>query len=160
LDQRKLAFAPTQVGTYCEVRLLKKIVTIPTQFVVLCVGQHQQLLAIRDTVLRTEGYRVIEAHTTDEALYIFNSTDVDIVVICHSIPIQSRKRLVLAMKEARPLTPVIALHEAYDLIAEADESVDQLAGPEALLESMTSLLKKPVQRVGGNGSTRHLKSTL
>ncbi|HEX7960281.1 MAG TPA: hypothetical protein VF493_10210 [Terriglobales bacterium] len=134
--------------------------TSPAQFVVLCVGQHQQLLAVRDTVLRSEGYRVIEAYTSDDALRVFNSMEVDIVVICHSIPVRSRRQLVLAMKEARPFTPVIALHEAYDLITEADESVDQLAGPEALLESMAALLKKPIQKVTGHGNTRHLKPSL
>jgi CheY-like chemotaxis protein len=135
-------------------------VTTPTQFLVLCVGQHQQLLAVRNTVLRAEGYRVIEAYSSDDALRIFNSTDLDIVVICHSIPVRSRRQLVLAMKEARPLIPVIALHEAYDFITEADESVDQLAGPEALLECMASLLKKPVHKVAGHGNTRHLKPSL
>jgi len=116
------------------------------QYAVLCVGQQGQLLEVREIVLRSEGYRVIEAYTTQEALRIFSSTDVDIVVICHSIPAQSRRRLVLAMKEARPLTPVVALHEAYDYITEADRSVDQLAGPEVLLEALISLLKKPVQK--------------
>lgn len=134
--------------------------TTAAQFVVLCVGQHRHLLAVRDTVLRSEGYRVIEAHTTDDALRIFNSTVVDIVVICHSIPVRGRRQLVLAMKEIRPLTPVIALHEAYDLITEADESVDQLAGPEALLESMASLLKRPVRKVDALGHTRQLKPSL
>ena len=134
--------------------------TSSAQLVVLCVGQHQRLLAVRDTVLRTQGYRVIEAYTTDDALQIFNSTDVDIVVICHSIPVRSRRQLVLAMKGMRPLTPVIALHEAFDLITEADESVDQLAGPEALLESMASLLKKPVHKVDGHRQIRLLKPSL
>ena len=116
------------------------------QYQVLCVGQQGQLLAIRDTVLRSEGYRVIEAYTADDALRIFASTDVDVVVICHSLPVSSRKRLVLAMKEMRPLTPVVALHEAYNYITEADQSVDQLAGPEVLLEAVSSLLKKPAQK--------------
>ena len=116
------------------------------QYQVLCVGQQRQLLAIRDTVLRSEGYRVIEAYTADDALRIFASTDVDVVVICHSLPVSSRKRLVLAMKEMRPLTPVVALHEAYNYITEADQSVDQLAGPEVLLEAVSSLLKKPVRK--------------
>jgi len=130
------------------------------QYEVLCVGQQGQLLEVRDIVLRSEGYHVIEAYSADDALRIFASTDVDIVVICHSIPLQSRRRLVLAMKEARPLTPVIALHEAFNLITEADLSVDQLAGPEALLEAVASLLKKPVQKVGGYGQVPQAKPSL
>lgn len=110
--------------------------------------------------MRAEGYHIVEAYTPEEALEIFNSNDIDIVVICHSIPIQSRKRLVLAMKEARPLTPVIALHEAYDFITEADQSVDQLGGPEVLLETMASLLKKPVQKAGGYGQAHQAKPSL
>jgi len=115
------------------------------QYEVLCVGKQPQLLALRDTVLRMEGYGVIDAYSAEEALRMFVSSDVDIVVICHSIPVQVRRWLVSAMKEARPLTPVIALHEAYDYVTEADLSVDQLAGPEVLLEAIAALLKKPVQ---------------
>jgi CheY-like chemotaxis protein len=116
------------------------------EYQILCVGQQRQLLALRDTVLRSEGYRVIEAYAADEALSIFASNNIDIVVICHSIPVRIRRRLVLAMKQAQPLTPVIALHEAYDYITEADQSVDQLAGPEILLDTIASLVKKPVQK--------------
>jgi len=127
------------------------------QHEILCVGQQRNLLAVRDTVLRTEGYRVIEAYSADEALRIFASTDVDIVVICHSIPAQSRRRLVTAMKELRPLTPVVALHEAFDYITEADLSVDQLSGPEILLEGLASLLKKPVQKAHSHSHLGHAK---
>jgi hypothetical protein len=55
---------------------------------------------------------------------------------------------------------VIALHEAYDFITEADESVDQLSGPEVLLESMASLLKRPVQKVIAQAHTRQAKPSL
>ena len=127
------------------------------QYQVLCVGQQRQLLSIRDTVLRSEGYSVIEAYTADDALRIFASADVDVVVICHSLPVQSRRRLVEAMKAARPLTPVVALHEAYDYITEADQSVDQLGGPEVLLEALSSLLKKPVQSVHQSSHFGHAK---
>jgi DNA-binding NtrC family response regulator len=127
------------------------------QYDVLCVGQQRQLLEVREIVLRSEGYHVIEAYTAEEALGLFAATDVDIVVICHSIPIESRRRLVLAMKEARPLTPVIALHEAYDYVTEADRSVDQLAGPEVLLEAMISLLKKTVQKAHPHSGFGHAK---
>jgi CheY-like chemotaxis protein len=128
-----------------------------TQYEVLCVGQQRQLLEVRKIVLRSEGYEIIEASTPEEALRIFGSTDVDIVVICHSIPVESRRRLVRAMKEARPLTPVVALHEAYDYVTEADRSVDQLAGPEVLLEAMISLLKKPVQKAHPPSGLGHAK---
>ena len=127
------------------------------QYEVLCVGQQRQLLAVRNTVLRMEGYHVTEAYSADDALRVFASTDIDIVVICHSIPVQSRRRLVLAMKESRPLTPVVALHEAYDYISEADRSVDQLGGPELLLDAIASLLKKPAQKVRSFSAFSHLK---
>ena len=130
------------------------------QLEVLCIGHQRQLLALRNTILRSEGYRVIETYTVEVALEIFYSTNVDIVVICHSIPIQSSKRLVRAMKQARPLTPVIALHEAYDLITEADLSVDHLAGPEALLEAIAVLLKRPVQRAVVRSQSRQAKPSL
>ena len=130
------------------------------QHEILCVGQQRQLLAVRDTVLRTEGYSVIEAYSADDALRIFASRDVDIVVICHSVPVQSRRRLVVALKDARPLTPVIALHEAYDYVTEADLSVDQLAGTEVLLDAIASLLKKPVQRVTLRDQIRQAKPGL
>lgn len=130
---------------------------VPSQFAILCVGHHPQLMAIRETVLRVAGYRVIEAYTVDDALQVFKSFDVDIVVICHSIPTKTRQRLVLAMKEARPLTPVIALHEAYDLVTEADQSVDQLSGPEELLEAIASLLKKPVGNIAAHDHARRAK---
>jgi len=162
-----LAFATAQIRTYRQLYKASSAkapqdvyLTIASQHEVLCVGQQRQLLAVRDIVLRAEGYCVIEAYSADEALRIFAATDVDIVVICHSIPVQSRRRLVLAMKQARPLTPVIALHEAYDYVTEADSSVDQLAGPEVLLEAVASLLKKPVQRVAADGQIRQAKPGL
>ena len=129
------------------------------QLEVLCVGHQRQLLALRNTILRSEGYRVIETYTVEEAVEIFYSTDVDIVVICHSIPTQSRKRLVTVMKQARPLIPVIAL-QAYDLITEADLSIDHLAGPEALVEALAGLPKRPIQRAVIRGQSRQAKPRL
>ena len=130
------------------------------QLEVLCIGHQRQLLALRRIILRSEGYRVLEVYTVEEALDVFSSTDVDVAVVCHSIPIQSSKPLVRAMKQARPLTPVIALHEAYDLISEADLSVDHLAGPEALLEALAVLLKRPVQRAVLRSQSRQAKPSL
>jgi len=134
-------------------------VTNAPQLEVLCVGHQRQLLALRNTILRSEGYRVIETYTVEEAVEIFYSTDVDIVVICHSIPTQSRKRLVTVMKQARPLIPVIAL-QAYDLITEADLSIDHLAGPEALVEALAGLPKRPIQRAVIRGQSRQAKPRL
>ena len=128
-------------------------------FEILCIGHQRQLMAVRVAVLRMEGYCVTEAYTTDDAFRILASSYIDIVVICHSIPTQSRRRLALAIKGTRPLTPVIALHEAFDYINEADLSVDQLAGPETLLEAIASLLKKPAHRAALHAESHNAKST-
>lgn len=115
--------------------------------IVLCVGLNRSLMNLRVAVFKEAGYNVIEGHKAEEALRLFRSTDVDLAVLCHSIPIAQRRGLASLMKDSKPMTPVLVLHQGFESIIEADASIDNLCGPKTLLEVMASLLHKPGQSV-------------
>jgi DNA-binding response OmpR family regulator len=61
--------------------------------VVLAVGLDSWLLVTRNKVWRSAGYFVVSADSIGDAIDLFNDGDFDLVVLSHSISIESRERL-------------------------------------------------------------------
>ena len=54
----------------------------------LAVGQDPIVLSTRCSILRSAGYMVAEASSIAESLELFKDADFDLVLLCHSIPVQ------------------------------------------------------------------------
>ena len=102
---------------------------------ILCAGRDRPLLFTRARVLEEAGYIVTPTSTSTETIETFFSGDFDIVILCHSIPLQERERVANMVRLHSPSTPVIALADMasrhYDF---GDLTVDSDANK--LLESL------------------------
>ncbi len=109
---------------------------------VLSVGYDDQLLRSRNQVLASKGFAVIGSSSVAEAARIFLDADVDIAILCHSIPEKERGQLVARMKHDRPLTPVLTI-QASDAPAHqplVDDTISALDPPDALLRHVEALV--------------------
>lgn len=110
---------------------------------VLSVGENRTLLHLRTSVLCTVGHHVVEAFTVSDAWSLFTTLPIDVAILCHTIPRDRRGKLASAMKLKSPAVPVIALYSGSDYITEADAAIDNLSGPQTLLDCIAALIAKP-----------------
>jgi hypothetical protein len=61
---------------------------------ILSIGQDAELLSIRNFVLQSAGYFVVPAYSLKEAADHFAGGDFDLVLLCQSIPIKDKDRLI------------------------------------------------------------------
>lgn len=91
--------------------------------VILCVDDNEQALSVRKFLLETRGYRVISALSSEEALDIFRSGGIDLVLSDLLMPQMDGNELVRRMKEFMPEVPMILLSgtvKAFDRASHAD----------------------------------------
>lgn len=76
---------------------------------ILCVDDNEQALSVRKFMLETRGYRVLTAHTSAEALELFGSGNIDLVLSDLLMPQMDGNELVRRIKELAPEVPTIIL---------------------------------------------------
>jgi DNA-binding response OmpR family regulator len=107
--------------------------------VVLSVGLDPSLLRARNLVLQSAGYRVVSAHSVQEAVVQFEARDFDFVLLCQSIPAKERDGLTWWMRAFGTGIPVVS-------VAGSLHSDDVVAGvtvgsdPSALVWGIRELL--------------------
>jgi two-component system response regulator CpxR len=74
---------------------------------ILCVDQNEQALAVRKFMLTTRGYRVVTALSGQEALEIFRSGGVDLVLSDLLLSEMDGNEMVRRMKDISPEIPTI-----------------------------------------------------
>lgn len=75
---------------------------------ILNVGYDALLLRSRTMLLQSKGYCVESASSIEEAIRRFRAGDFDLVILCHSIPPEDRKRLIFRIRSFST-TPVISV---------------------------------------------------
>ena len=113
------------------------------QYLLLSVGLDPSLMRIRTTVLANAGYSVLPSFTSRDAFQIFTSHDIDLVILCHTIPEEEKVKLISFMKQENKRTPLICIHangEAPNKLV--DGYIHNLDGPEALLARVAQVLVK------------------
>jgi len=76
---------------------------------ILSAGRDRPLLFTRNRVLEEAGYNVTGTSTASETVEKFFDGDFDLVILCHSIPIEERERIATLAHMHSPSTPVIVL---------------------------------------------------
>jgi len=109
---------------------------------ILSVGLDLELLRIRNAVLKSAGHECVESSSVEEGLQLFRRGDILLVILCHTIPANLRRTTTIIIKREKSETAVLTLHHAFDFIEEADVSLDNLSGPDELLDCVAALLKK------------------
>jgi DNA-binding NtrC family response regulator len=103
---------------------------------VLCVDDEMEALDLRKKVLEAHGYRVLTASNAKEALKLFDSEEIDVVLADHQLKGQSGTALAAEIKRRKPDVAVAiysgVAHPPED-IDKADMFITKLVTPEELL---------------------------
>ena len=113
------------------------------QYLILSVGRDPALMHTRNTVLASAGYSVLQSFTTRDAFQTFMSRDIDLVILCHTIPEDERGKLIASMKQRSKRTPLIKINANGETDNKlVDGYVHSLDGPQALLNCVAQVLDK------------------
>jgi DNA-binding response OmpR family regulator len=113
------------------------------QYLLLSVGLDPLLMRTRTTVLANAGYSVLPSFASRDAFQLFTSHDIDLVILCHTIPLGEKIKLIASMKERNRRTPLISIHADGEADTKlVDGYVHSLDGPEALLACVSQVLNK------------------
>ena len=74
---------------------------------ILCVDDNEQVLAVRKFLLETRGYRIITATSASDALEIFRSGGIDLVLSDLLMPQMDGNEMVRRMKDIAPEIPMV-----------------------------------------------------
>jgi two-component system, OmpR family, response regulator CpxR len=111
---------------------------------ILCVDDNEQSLSIRKVMLETRGYRVVVTTSGKEAVDIFRSGGIDLVLSDLVMPEFDGKRVVQGVKALSPSTPTILFSgkiNGYDSEMPADIFLPKgTYAPAELLERIRLLL--------------------
>jgi DNA-binding response OmpR family regulator len=116
--------------------------------VVLMVGRDRVLVETRSQVLRTSGYVVVPAFTLGQAMDEFLQGDFDLVLLCHSIPENTRERLVDVLRKHTSRTPIVSVASfegQFDAFADATIEND----PTLLIASLRKIVTRNRDSSGG-----------
>ncbi len=109
----------------------------------LSVGRDPLLMRTRTGVLLDAGYSVMPSFTSRDAVQIFSAREIDLVILCHTIPEEEKIKLIDSMKLGSKRTPIISIHADGEADAKlVDAYVHGLDGPEALLSCISKVLDK------------------
>ncbi|MGA2651253.1 MAG: hypothetical protein ABSF28_12050 [Terracidiphilus sp.] len=107
--------------------------------VVLAVGVDSWMLAANRTEWRSAGFIVLPATTMREAFEHFQAGDFDLILLGHSLPVESKERLTFLVRSAGSSTPVLSISNSssdYHPFASATVGNDS----NSLLQCMGELL--------------------
>ena len=112
-------------------------------YLLLSVGFDPLLMRTRTSLLSDAGYSVVPSFTSRDAFESFISRDIDLVILCHTIPEQDKTKLITSMKERNKRTPIISIHANGEADGKlVDAYVHGLDGPETLLSCVANVLHK------------------
>ena len=101
---------------------------------ILSVSRDRTFLLPRNDALAIAGFSVSSPKEPEGAVHILVSTEIDVIVLGHSIPKTERMALMAQFRAVKPEVPVIVL---FDEKPEEDETADAFvpvrAGPEVLI---------------------------
>jgi len=110
---------------------------------ILAVDDEHSGLYFRQLILEHAGYTVLSATGIDEALRLFRSNPVDLVVTDHLLGRRVGTEMVREMKRSKPSVPVIVLSGTSSIpqpLADVNAFLSKSEGPEQLLELVKQLL--------------------
>ena len=108
-------------------------------YLILSAGRNPDLLKQRNAALMAEGYKVASAWDSCEIVEKLLNGDFDLVLLCHSIPEEDRRRLAHIVSSYTPSTPVILISEnEADLFGIVPQAIN--VSPEQVMAAVRSSL--------------------
>jgi CheY-like chemotaxis protein len=113
---------------------------------ILAVGQDPMISSTRISVLRGAGYKVESAASAQQAIDRFRSEDFSLVILCHTMPPEERRRLARLIRASGSSIPVVYVQPLIE--SSTDGLADAIIGshPNELLSGVEEALKKPIVR--------------
>jgi CheY-like chemotaxis protein len=126
-------------------RLRTEEIRVPTA-TILCIDDEELGLEIRKLVLEREGYDVLTAVDGPSGLSIFDSHNVDAVILDYAMPGLDGGQVAAAMRQKKPSIPILML-SAYVTLPEnvmrvVDISTTKGDGALTLIGMLKELLEK------------------
>jgi hypothetical protein len=120
--------------------------------VVLAVGVDSRMLAAHGAEWRSAGFIILPVVTMRDAFEHFRTGDFDLVLLGHSLPMESKERLTYLIRSSGSRTPVLSIAGASgncDLFASAtvrndSNSMLQCMGELLATESKLHLVQAPI----------------
>lgn len=112
---------------------------------ILCVDDETIPLALRKSVLETNGYRVTTASSAAEALEIVDREPIELVLTDLLMPGLSGTDLAREIKKRQPKLPVVlysGVNEVPQDAAYADLFLSKVEGPAAMCEKIAEILQQ------------------
>lgn len=76
---------------------------------ILSVGNDQELLSLREAVLRSAGFRVLTACNAETALSLVASAEGNVLLLCYSLPITLREQLASSFRNRSRNGRIVAI---------------------------------------------------
>ena len=116
-----------------------------TQATILCIDDEENQLVLRKLMLERAGYRVLTAESPAEAIALFGSDTVDLVIVDYYMPGMNGLALAREILRQKKL-PVVVLSAYAELpgesIGTADTWIMKGAASEELLRRIRELLSR------------------
>jgi hypothetical protein len=115
---------------------------------VLSAGRDLNLLKTRHEILTRQGCVVTSAVSTSDVVNQFFDGDYDLMVLCHSIPLEERRRVLGFAKHYRPSMVVIVVNDSYEFLHGDRLGSSELRippEPDALVRAVTTVFPQMAQ---------------
>lgn len=105
-------------------------------------GVDPQLLRLRKLVLETVGHSVRIASSGDQVRRIIETSQIDLLLLCHTLPTEECNNLIKVAQDAWPWIKVLVLVGTRTGCrgSDLDEEFDANEGPEKLLSKIDDLV--------------------
>jgi DNA-binding response OmpR family regulator len=117
---------------------------------ILNVSRDRAILLARNDALAVAGFSVVSPREPSEALPILATSNIDIIILGHSIPFEERDHLRGEFRQIAPDVPVIVLYKGVPQEGEqADAFVSIDDGSEVLIQAIHNCLEDRSDRAQG-----------
>src|SRR5580765_1701516 len=116
---------------------------------ILSLGYDHRLMPLRSMMLQQAGYEVAEIYSWGEALRRSKSEIFNLILICHTVPLDQREELVASIYSVRQHFPVLCLADEPAYFKADDCAVDSSTTPKFLTDVSNALQNG---RENGHGS--------
>ncbi len=117
---------------------------------ILNVSRDRAILLARNDALAVAGFSVVSPREPADALQILATSNIDVIILGHSIPFEERVRLRAEFGQVAPEVPIIVLYEHQpDEREEADAFVSLQEGTEELIHAIQRCVHQREERARG-----------
>ena len=110
---------------------------------ILCIDDAEVALQVRKLIFQQAGYDVTTALSGEDALKMFKTEEVDLVIADHFLSDKTGTEIAREMKELRPQIPILLVSAAADRppgLEFVDAFLPKGGSPQTLLDTIARLL--------------------